>query len=414
MNLRERTCRLRVAADAANQSSGANFKALAPVQAKTAVGKMVEYYLQMEPHLFDAAIEKQLQALQDEKERKEQQARDAKSASPGDVSNMVLYRRIDEAKKGEQRATVEDIMYVCVLEKFIKLGVPMIARLDSHTEYGSSSFKKLTEGFHSQEALEMVKTHVRHLMGEAVMQYDASVVRLPKLQAVQMYVTSIMFGYFLRRLDSRFQLERSAGLLGQVDPKEDAISRLERLFNQADSMELADSPDSPSASYRDTGSSGTSSSDSGSQSDASSQEPKKGALRDYVNKFGPETVQEMARVVSLEASQLIETQTVALFGDYRLLQEQMQKAVGSNFISMEDLMERVKKEVDAGSIESITISVGTQRRAILEAIAFGTFLRDVEDNFNSNYQLLTANPAKPDGPGGGGGGGSRVSIPGGL
>lgn len=92
----------------------------------------------------------------------------------------------------------------------------------------------------------------------------------------------------------------------------------------------------------------------------------------------------------------------------------MQKAVGSNFISMEDLMERVKKEVDAGSIESITISVGTQRRAILEAIAFGTFLRDVEDNFNSNYQLLTANPAKPDGPGGGGGGGSRVSIPGGL
>jgi len=67
----------------------------------------------------------------------------------------------------------------------------------------------------------------------------------------------------------------------------------------------------------------------GSQSDASSQEPKKGALRDYVNKFGPETVQEMARVVSLEASQLIETQTVALFGDYRLLQEQMQVCVVS-------------------------------------------------------------------------------------
>lgn len=80
---------------------------------------------------------------------------------------------------------------------------------------------------------------------------------------MQMYVTSIMFGYFLRRLDSRFQLERSAGLLGNVDPKEDAISRLERLFNQADSMELADSPDSPSASSRDTSINGTSSSDSG-------------------------------------------------------------------------------------------------------------------------------------------------------
>jgi hypothetical protein len=90
----------------------------------------------------------------------------------------------------------------------------------------------------------------------------------------------------------------------------------------------------------------------------------------------------------------------------------LQKAVGSNFISMEDLMERVKKEVEAGSIESITITVATQRRAILEAIAFGTFLRVVEDNIDSNYGLLTANSTTPDFPGGGGG--SKVRIPGGL
>ena len=48
----------------------------------------------------------------------------------------------------------------------------------------------LLQGFHSQEALEMVKTHVRHLMGEAVMQFDASIVRLPKLQAVQVISSS--------------------------------------------------------------------------------------------------------------------------------------------------------------------------------------------------------------------------------
>lgn len=63
-----------------------------------------------------------------------------------------------------------------------------------------------------------------------------------------MYVTSIMFGYFLRRLDSRFQLERSAGLLGAPDEKEEAISRLERLFNQADSLDLTDNPDIASPS----------------------------------------------------------------------------------------------------------------------------------------------------------------------
>lgn len=54
---------------------------------------------------------------------------------------------------------------------------------------------------------------------------------------------------------------------------------------------------------------------------------RKGALRDYVEKFSPETVQEMARVVSQEAAQLIEMQTGALFGDYRQLQEQMKVRV---------------------------------------------------------------------------------------
>ena len=36
-------------------------------------------------------------------------------------------------------------MYVCVMEKFIKLGVPMIAQLDSQTDHSGGHFKKLTE-----------------------------------------------------------------------------------------------------------------------------------------------------------------------------------------------------------------------------------------------------------------------------
>ena len=45
----------------------------------------------------------------------------------------------------------------------------------------------------------------------------------------QVYAASIMFGYFVRRVDKRFQLERSLGLLAGPD---DAVSRLERLFSQ--------------------------------------------------------------------------------------------------------------------------------------------------------------------------------------
>ena len=46
-----------------------------------------------------------------------------------------------------------------------------------------------------------------------------------------MYAASIMFGYFVRRVDKRFQLERGLGLL-ESGPSSDAISRLERLFAQ--------------------------------------------------------------------------------------------------------------------------------------------------------------------------------------
>ena len=40
-----------------------------------------------------------------------------------------------------------------------------------------------------------------------------------------------MFGYFLRRVDSRFQLERSLGTL--AESPEDAVARLNRIFQQA-------------------------------------------------------------------------------------------------------------------------------------------------------------------------------------
>lgn len=40
----------------------------------------------------------------------------------------------------------------------------------------------------------------------------------------------MMFGYFVRRVDKRFQLERALGLLQEAP--EDAVKRLERLFSQ--------------------------------------------------------------------------------------------------------------------------------------------------------------------------------------
>ena len=68
-------------------------------------------------------------------------------------------------------------------------------------------------------------------------------------------------------------------------------------------------------------------------------------------------------------------------------------------------MQRVGAAVSEGRVESLTISVSTQRRAVLEAVAFGTFLRDVESHVDNDYALLTpasSNTKSDGGPGGGG------------
>ena len=71
--------------------------------------------------------------------------------------------------------------------------------------------------------------------------------------------------------------------------------------------------------------------------------PKKaGRLREYIEKFDQTTLLEMSRMLSQESVAIVETQTSALFGDIRKLQEQMQNAVGQDISSYEELMQRVQ------------------------------------------------------------------------
>lgn len=71
--------------------------------------------------------------------------------------------------------------------------------------------------------------------------------------------------------------------------------------------------------------------------------PKKTSrLREYIEKFDQSTLLEMSRMLSQESVAIVETQTSALFGDIRKLQEQMQNAVGQDVSSYEELMTRVQ------------------------------------------------------------------------
>lgn len=413
---------------------------LAPVKMRTPLGEMMEYYLKMEPHLFRDAVSEQLQRLRDERDAETERKRvqqegelgEQGNVSQPDNSELVLYKRMEQAKANDERNSLEDVMYISVLEKFVELGVDMMPHIQQgQAEASQAMFQALTEGIHSKEALDMVKDHVRSIMGPAAMAFANTMLQISKLQAAQVYAASIMFGYFVRRVDKRFQLERSLGLL--AEQQEDAVARLERLFSQADSLELVDNPDVASGATSSPSSSGgsapatppsspTESSAStspslddfpggtGSRSDqdsapASPKQVKSGALRRYIDSFDQATMMQMARLVSAEGAQLVERQTCALFGNLKQLQRQMQEAVGQDASSMEELMQRVGQAVGDGRVESLTISVSTQRRAVLEAIAFGTFLRDVETWVDTDYALLTPASSGQKGEGGSSGDG---------
>lgn len=83
--------------------------------------------------------------------------------------------------------------------------------------------------------------------------------------------------------------------------------------------------------------------------------------------------------------------------------------MGQDASSMQELMERVHEAVGKGKVEVVNVTVATQKRSVLEAVAFGTFLRDVETHVDTDYALLTPAPAIGYGPEGGGGGLAGVS-----
>ena len=64
---------------------------------------------------------------------------------------------MEEVKRNEQQATVEDLMYASVLEKFVELGVDMMPTLDSITESQETLKVQVAHAF---KAIPYVTSHL--------------------------------------------------------------------------------------------------------------------------------------------------------------------------------------------------------------------------------------------------------------
>ncbi|KAK9667782.1 hypothetical protein RND81_13G010800 [Saponaria officinalis] len=340
----------------ASNQFGENVSPIAPVHLESPTGQLLTQILQTHPHLLPAAIDQQLENLQNDRDAQ-------KEETPSSSEDLLLYRRIAEVKEKDRQKALEEILYCLVVQKFVENNITMIPKITpspditGRIDFWPNQEEKL-ESVHSPEAFEMIQSHLSLVLGERLVGPLQTLIEISKIKLGKLYAASIMYGYFLRRVDQRYQLERSMNTL----PKDFGKNTVkfqepvpESPFWDPDSL-IQIPADEEVVSYgppEDVGEGGSY------------------KLRSYVMYLDSETLQRYATIRSIEAMTLIERQTQAIFGRPDI------KVSGGGAL-----------ETQNDAIVSITFSGLTI--LVLEAVAFGSFLWDAEDYVESKYSFVNS------------------------
>ncbi|XP_022894703.1 UV-B-induced protein At3g17800, chloroplastic-like [Olea europaea var. sylvestris] len=216
------------------------------------------------------------------------------------------------------------------------------------------------ESLHSPEACEMIQNHLALILGNRLGD-STSVAQISKLRVGQVYAASVMYGYFLKRVDQRFQLEKTMKILPQgVDNEEIEIQRKRKPSLESSDESFQNAQPHPELSSLSGG---------GFSAGGFGPAMKLSRLRTYVMSFDGETLKRYATIRSKEAVSIIEKHTEALFGRPEII------------IIPEGTVDTSKEEL-------IKISFGGLKRLVLEAVTFVSFHRDVESYVDSRYHFV--------------------------
>lgn len=253
-------------------------------------------------------------------------------------------------KANERKEALEEILYALVVQRFMDANVSLIPSVTLSPPTWPNEDDKM-ERLHSPEALEMIQNHLALILGNRVGD-SASVAQISKLRVGQVYAASVMYGYFLKRVDQRFQLEKTTRILPEGLDKENS-----NIQQNASGDERVPQTHPEVTSW--------------SELPNSEQAFKPSRLRNYVMSFDGESLQRYATIRSKEAVSIIEKHTEALFG-------------------RPEIVITPEGRVDSSKDELIKISFGGLRRLVLEAVTFGSFLWDVESYVDSRYHFVAS------------------------
>lgn len=325
-----------------------------PAEIYSGIGQKAMYLLKENPMLFDAALEEEFENLQTLKEQEENQKRALETTTKEDT--LALRKRMDEVRSAERMRVVTELLYLKVCRRFMQLQVPLIPPLKGggDIKFGNIDLKGLTTDIYSKDALELVRDHLFRIIGQQgspSFMGGMAIVQIALFQAGQVYAMSAMFGYYLRRVDARFQLEKLAGNFGAW----------------GDKTPVDVDAKNPYAQDKDAANS----------------------LKGYISSFGPGEVQRMWSITSVEAQMTMESQVTALFGDLRILKEKLVNALGA-VSSPEEATKKLEQAIQKEEVESLRFTSDDLRRLVLEAVAYGALLNDSEKQVDSLYELTPA------------------------
>ncbi|XP_012081284.1 UV-B-induced protein At3g17800, chloroplastic isoform X2 [Jatropha curcas] len=344
-----------------SSDSGGSLAPIAPLQMESPIGQFLSQILMSHPHLVPAAVEQQLEQLQTDRDADKEKEEPSVTGT-----DLVLYRRIAEVKANERKKALEEILYALVVQKFMDANVsltptiaPSSADESDRVDTWPGQDEKLKQ-LHSPEAYEMIQNHLALILGNKIGD-STTVAQISKLRVGQVYAASVMYGYFLKRVDQRFQLEKSMKILPNVMDEEDdnlqqAAMQDMKSSGGEDAFEAMSShPEGLSAGGISPGGFGHG--------------VRASRLRSYVMSFDGETLQRYATIRSKEAVSIIEKHTEALFG-------------------RPEIVITPQGTVDSSKDELMKISFGGLKRLVLEAVTFGSFLWDVESYVDSRYHFV--------------------------
>ncbi|CAN6717372.1 unnamed protein product [Malus baccata var. baccata] len=357
---------VRAAAASSSPDSAGSASPIAPLQLESPIGQFLSQMMISHPHLVPSAVDQQLEQLQTDRDAEQKKEQKEEPSASG--TDLVLYRRIAEVKATERRKALEEILYALVVQKFMDANVSLVPAISptasdpsGQVDSWPSQDEKL-EQLHSPEAYEMIQNHLSLILGNRLGD-STSLAKISKLKVGQVYAASVMYGYFLKRVDQRFQLEKTMKILPGAMGAEDSdihksVGEDVRPGSGGEALQAGASshPEVPSlAGGVSTGGFGNA--------------LKHSRLRTYVMSFDGETLHRYATIRSREAISIIEKHTEALFG-------------------RPDIVITPQGTVDSSKDDLIKISFGGLRRLILESVTFGSFLWDVESYVDSRYHFV--------------------------